>query len=686
MIATTFPHDPFNRDVMESFYVPQFIWRFWLDACPVDLSNYSHCDVTPSQGLHVYDSYQNMLKTGYNECPFAQGVFDQIERYIPEITKHRAWAEANEAFQVLEKDAETAIHSLLHQVESKTRSNQPYGLAAAKQTWRPESMRVTLGRHSLHSLQKYLMFLRFRNRETFGNFLQRVSKRRKSSVQLQENDTIDPLRNWADLLQGFSAFFKGGTGASGDTEAFNFICECIHLRYSDIESAELCIGLAPEPDEYILSASCFGVLEEDGTSKVMDDPAYFFPITPRFALYLLVEVSSSLDKDAGQQRPHFLRQVSQTQETIDHDLESSIDVYQRNALLLQTLPQFIIFASARSMMRSVRYYNDRRWLPENLDYSKLLRGCLEESVTHTLLVKASIEVIDLTDDVTRIGDFAVCHGGFADVWKGLWTDRQSGGLPQLVALKVLRANMVNFVQERLLSRLKKEVQAWHRLDHPHVAKLYGVMQLPQTLAMVSPWCDNGTVVKYLRETKPDANRLQLLYEVASGVSYLHGRSPVIVHGDLKGGNILIDANGRAVITDFGLARVKEEVSEITGDQHTSLFAGSTRWMAPELVLAQVEDDSTKRMPLSTKSDVYAFASVCLEVLTGHVPYPHRKNDHAVTIDVMRGIKPSRGTTCLVDVEKTSSLWAIMDLCWDENPLARPNMPRLRDCIDTLRLK
>ena len=41
------------------------------------------------------------------------------------------------------------------------------------------------------------------------------------------------------------------------------------------------------------------------------------------------------------------------------------------------------------MMRSVRYYNDRRWLPENLDYSKLLRGCLEESVTHTLLVKAS---------------------------------------------------------------------------------------------------------------------------------------------------------------------------------------------------------------------------------------------------------------------------------------------------------
>lgn len=235
----------------------------------------------------------------------------------------------------------------------------------------------------------------------------------------------------------------------------------------------------------------------------------FFPITPRFALYLLIEKSSSMDEEALR-RPHFLRQVSQTQETIDHDLESSIDVYQRNALLLQTLPQFIIFASARSMIRSVKYYNERRWLPENLDFSKLLHGCLGESVAHTLLVKASIEVIDLTDDVTRIGDFAVCHGGFADVWKGLWTDRQSGGQPKLVALKMLRANMVNFVQERLLSRLKKEVQAWHRLDHPHVAKLHGIMQLPQTLAMVSPWCDNGTVIKYLRETKPNANRMQLV--------------------------------------------------------------------------------------------------------------------------------------------------------------------------------
>lgn len=44
-------------------------------------------------------------------------------------------------------------------------------------------------------------------------------------------------------------------------------------------------------------------------------------------------------------------------------------------------------------------------------------------MTHMLLVKASIEVIDLTDDVTLSGEYAVCHGTFADVWKGVWSDR-----------------------------------------------------------------------------------------------------------------------------------------------------------------------------------------------------------------------------------------------------------------------
>ena len=58
--------------------------------------------------------------------------------------------------------------------------------------------------------------------------------------------------------------------------------------------------------------------------------------------------------------------------------------------------------------------------------------------------------------------------------------------------------------------LKKEVKAWFPLEHPHVAKLHGVVQLPASLAMVSPWCENGTIVRYLKEKNPGADRLQLV--------------------------------------------------------------------------------------------------------------------------------------------------------------------------------
>jgi len=241
---------------------------------------------------------------------------------------------------------------------------------------------------------------------------------------------------------------------------------------------------------------------------------------------------------------------------------------------------------------------------------------------------------------------------------------------------------VGYEQERLLELLKKEVKAWFPLDHPHVAKLYGVVQLPASLAMVSPWCENGTMTRYLKETNPGADRFKLLFEISSGVLYLHTRSPIVIHGDLKGNNILIDGDGRAVITDFGLAKVREEISEYT-DKPSSMLGGSTRWMAPELLITDLEDD--RKPPISTYSDVYAFASVCLEVLTGLLPHASRKNDHGVFIEVLAGSKPTKGLQFTVKDPKTQMLWDLMEECWDSIPRARPSMQKIYESLDQLRL-
>jgi len=111
-------------------------------------------------------------------------------------------------------------------------------------------------------------------------------------------------------------------------------------------------------------------------------------------------------------------------------------------------------------------------------------------------------------------------------------------------------------------------------------------------------------------------------------------------------------------------------------------------MAPELILALIEDDCSP--PTTTASDVYSFACICLEVIrnklswiwrlilfkkiaTGQVPFPNRKNDHAVTVDIMHGIRPSRGTSCHIECHNEGTFWEMLDQCWDPVFHLRPSM-------------
>ena len=74
---------------------------------------------------------------------------------------------------------------------------------------------------------------------------------------------------------------------------------------------------------------------------------------------------------------------------------------------------------------------------------------------------------------------------------------------------------------------------------------------------------------------------------------------------------MIDKNGHAKITDFGVSKVIEDFSDVLRlPNPTSFFAGSTRWLAPELVWAMVDDEYP---PITTYSDVYAFGAVAMEV-------------------------------------------------------------------------
>lgn len=138
---------------------------------------------------------------------------------------------------------------------------------------------------------------------------------------------------------------------------------------------------------------------------------------------------------------------------MDVGLESASDVHLRNSMILQTYPQHLYFQSLRTVALSISSYEEFRSIPEHLDYSRLKQRCrqkfLQETVTKTLVVKGSLIVTDLTDEVAISGDSAIAYGSFADVWKGTWLDpierRQRD-----VAVKYLRQVIVKGVREKLI--------------------------------------------------------------------------------------------------------------------------------------------------------------------------------------------------------------------------------------------
>ncbi|EIN12036.1 kinase-like protein, partial [Punctularia strigosozonata HHB-11173 SS5] len=246
-------------------------------------------------------------------------------------------------------------------------------------------------------------------------------------------------------------------------------------------------------------------------------------------------------------------------------------------------------------------------------------------------------------------------GGFGDVWKA----RCAG---QIVALKTPRAFMRS--SDRLSKNLCREAAVWRKLKHANIAKFLGVYRNAVQgidLAMVSQWHDNGNVNAYLLK-RPRVNRLELALDVASGLRYLH--TNYLVHGDIKGANVLVDDEGRAQLTDFGLTAVMYESDAIGGLTTASFHDGSSRWMAPELYVGSVR--------LTPESDVYAFSMLLFEIYAGQPPFHSCRTDAQVFLMVLRGERPVRTVEATLN-GLAPQTWGLMEKCWAQRPGDRPNL-------------
>ncbi|KAJ7231353.1 kinase-like domain-containing protein [Mycena rebaudengoi] len=194
-------------------------------------------------------------------------------------------------------------------------------------------------------------------------------------------------------------------------------------------------------------------------------------------------------------------------------------------------------------------------------------------------------------------DHATFGGGFGDIYRASYEGRT-------VALKQMRSFYRGSELRRIRSKFCREALIWQQFEHPYILPMLGLDResFSPSICLVSPWMENGTVLKYLEEHgRQEVDRL--LWEIAQGLEYLHSRN--VVHGDLRGANILITQDWSACLADFGLTSFTE--ATLT----TTRRAGATRWMAPELIDPERFGIQFRR---TKASDVYAFACVCLEVI------------------------------------------------------------------------
>ncbi|KAG8724514.1 hypothetical protein FRC09_017791 [Ceratobasidium sp. 395] len=261
-------------------------------------------------------------------------------------------------------------------------------------------------------------------------------------------------------------------------------------------------------------------------------------------------------------------------------------------------------------------------------------------------------------EVTQFSPQPVAYTPYADVYRAKLKGYDVG-------VKAVRCTAGSTGAKR---RLDKEVKMWAHFRHQNILRILGVAaHKHMTSCMVTPWMPRGNAHQYMLDN-PDASPIRILVGTALGLGYLHDQG--IPHADLRGANILLDDQGEALLSDYGLANF---YAEITG--HCIL----NRWTPPETLdpttVAQSRTTRLAHPPINITGDIHAFGLVIIELATRAVPFYTVRREEAVYARLVRGIRPPR------PAQLDDALWSLAQRCWTFPPAARMTAPSV---VATLR--
>jgi serine/threonine protein kinase len=187
-----------------------------------------------------------------------------------------------------------------------------------------------------------------------------------------------------------------------------------------------------------------------------------------------------------------------------------------------------------------------------------------------------------------------------------------------VAVKVLMHDLHDQSARwsEFLIRFRREADAIAALDHINIMPIYEYGEQDQFAYLVMPYVTGGTLrnVVEKRGILPLEEAITIVEQVAAALDYAHQHG--IIHRDLKPGNILFHADGRLLLTDFGIAKVMSEPAAMGAPAMHTLTTTGTIIGTPEYL----SPEQATGGPIDQRSDIYSLGIVLFQLLSGHVPF------------------------------------------------------------------
>ncbi|HEX6385132.1 MAG TPA: protein kinase, partial [Anaerolineae bacterium] len=191
------------------------------------------------------------------------------------------------------------------------------------------------------------------------------------------------------------------------------------------------------------------------------------------------------------------------------------------------------------------------------------------------------------------------QGGFGVVYRAVQSP-----IEREVAIKIILPHYAN--QPDFIRRFEAEAKTVARLEHPHIVPLYDYWREPGVAYLVMRLMRGDSLEHILRDGPLSLGETtHLLDQIGSALHTAHRLG--VIHRDLKPANILLDDDGNAYLSDFGIAKNMNLEDQTQAGQ----LVGSPAYLAPEQILAE---------PIRPQTDIYCLGLVLYEMLTGHPPF------------------------------------------------------------------